>query len=189
MTATDTQPRKIVANFFISFDGVVESPHEWHFPYFNDEMGAAVEAGFESSDTMLMGAKLYGEWSQYWPTSEDQPIADTINSTPKYVVSDSLDKVDWQNTTLIKGDEAADRIRELKAQPGRHIAISGSATLVRWLLKEGLLDELNVLVHPIIVGHGQRLFDESITDQPLELVSSKTFTTGVLHLVYRPAAA
>jgi dihydrofolate reductase len=188
MTSADAAPaRKIVANFFIALDGVVEAPDQWHFQYFNDEMGEAVQAGFASSDALLMGATLYREWSQFWPTSDD-PFADVMNSTQKYVVSNSLEELDWQNSHLIKGDEAVERIRELKAQPGKNIAMSGSATLVRWLLREGLLDELNLLVHPIAVGSGQRLFDDTTPLQKLELVSSTTFTTGVVHLVYRPAS-
>jgi dihydrofolate reductase len=189
MSSADAAPvRKIVANFFISLDGVVEAPDQWHFPYFNEEMGKAVQDGFASSDTLLMGANLYREWSQFWPTSEDE-FAEVMNSTPKYVVSNSLERLDWRNSHLIKGDEAVERLRELKARPGRHIAMSGSATLVRWLLREGLLDELNLLVHPIAVGRGQRLFDETTPLQKLELVSSATFTTGVVHLVYRPSTA
>jgi dihydrofolate reductase len=188
MTSADAAPtRKIVANFFIALDGVVEAPDQWQFEYFNDEMAKAVQEGFASSDCLLMGAILYREWSQFWPAS-DHPLAEVMNSTPKYVVSDSLKQLDWQNSHLIKGDEAAERLRELKAQPGKNIAMSGSATLVRWLLREGLLDELNLLVHPIVVGSGQRLFDETTPLQKLELVSSTTFTTGVLHLVYRPAS-
>jgi dihydrofolate reductase len=184
-----TGTRKIVSNFFISIDGVVESPDQWHFGYFNDEMGAAVGAGFEASDSILMGANNYRQWAAYWPTSTDQPVADLMNGLPKYVVSDSLDTADWNNTTLIRRAEAADRLRELKAQPGKDIAVSGSATLVRWLLAEGLLDELVLLVHPVAVGHGQRLFPEDGPKQELELVSSNTFSNGVLHLVYRPASA
>src|SRR4051812_40549697 len=118
-----TVTRKIVSNFFISIDGVVESPDQWHFGYFNDEMGAAVGAGFEASDSILMGATNYRQWAAYWPTSTDQPIADLMNGLPKYVVSDSLDTADWNNTTLIRRAEAADRLRELKAQPGKDIAV------------------------------------------------------------------
>jgi dihydrofolate reductase len=188
MTSADAAPaRKIVANFFISMDGVVEAPHEWHFPYFNEEMGQAVESGVEGNDAMLMGANLYREWSEYWPTSEDE-FAGFINATPKYVISNSLDKLDWQNSHLIKGDEAVERIRELKAQPGKNIGMSGCATTVRWLLREGLLDELHLLVHPIAVGKGQHLFDDTTPTQKLELVSSKAFTTGVLYNIYRPVA-
>ena len=179
--------RRIVANYFVSLDGVVESPDKWHFPYFDDEMGAAVGAGFASSDALLMGGTLYREWSEYWPASTDD-FAEVMNGLPKYVVSRTLERADWDNTTLIRDDVAA-RIRELKAQPGKDIAMSGSATLARWLLAEGLLDELNLLVHPIVVGSGARLFPEGTSQQPLELAESTTFGSGVLHLVYRPKTA
>jgi dihydrofolate reductase len=179
--------RRIVANFFISMDGVVESPDKWHFPYFDDQMGEAVAAGFASSDALLMGGTLYREWSEYWPAHADDHFGAVMNGMTKYVVSRTLDRADWSNTTLIK-DDAAARIREIKAQPGKDVAISGSATLVRWLLTEGLLDELNLLVHPIVVGSGARLFPEGTGKQPLELVSSTAFGSGVLHVVYRPDA-
>jgi dihydrofolate reductase len=180
--------RKIVANYFISLDGVVESPDQWHFPYFDDQMGDAVNAGFARSDALLMGGTLYREWSAYWPTSDDQPFANIMNNQTKYVVSRTLDRADWTNTTLIRDDVAA-RIREIKAQPGKDIAMSGSATLARWLLTEDLLDELNLLVHPIVVGTGARLFPDATPRQPLELVDSTAFRSGVLHLVYRPSSA
>ena len=180
--------RKIVANYFVSLDGVVESPEKWHFPYFDEEMGGAVGAGFERSDTLLMGGTLYREWAAYWPEHADDDIGQLMNGMPKYVVSRTLDSADWQNTTLIKGDVAA-AIRELKAGEGKEIAMSGSATLARWLLDEGLLDELNLLVHPIVIGTGARLFPDGTATRPLQLAESKTFGSGVLHLVYRPAPA
>jgi dihydrofolate reductase len=193
MTSTGADPtaptRKLVANFFVTLDGVVESPDQWQFPYFNEEMGEAVGVGFAASDAMLMGGTLYREWSQYWPGSTDQPMADTINGIPKYVVSRTLDRVDWSNSTLLRGDDVAERIRELKARPGKDIAMSGSAVLTRWLLAEGLVDELHLLVHPLVVGSGRRLFEDGMPRQPLELVSAQTFGTGVVHLTYRPAAA
>lgn len=179
--------RRIVANFFISLDGVVEAPDQWHFPYFDDDMGAAVGEGFARSDAMLMGATNYREWAEYWPSSEDE-IAATMNGLTKYVVSDSLESADWSNTTLLRRAEAGDRLRELKAGPGKDIALSGSATLVRWLLSEGLLDELNLLVHPLVVGSGAHLFEEGTPRLPLTLASSTAFGSGVVHLVYRPAA-
>jgi dihydrofolate reductase len=179
--------RKIVANFFLSLDGVMEAPHTWHFPYFNDEMGQAVSAGFAASDALLMGRVLYEEWAAYWPTSTDQPIADVMNNVRKYVVSTTLDRVAWNNATLIQGDVAAE-IAKLKALPGKDIAVSGSATLVEWLLHQDLLDELRLLVHPIVVGHGRRLFTNGKPTKALELVAAKTFGTGVLDLTYRPAA-
>ena len=180
--------RKIKANFFISLDGVVEAPDQWHFPYFDDEMGNAVGTGFAGTDAMLMGRVLYDEWSSYWPDNADQPFGDVINPIKKYVLSNSLTSADWENTEIISGDGAAESLREVKAQDGGDISMSGSPTTVRWLLEEGLLDELNLLVHPIAVGKGMgRLFPEDGTTVPLELLRSETFETGVLNLSYAPA--
>ncbi|MEV0614640.1 dihydrofolate reductase family protein [Nonomuraea sp. NPDC050404] len=180
---------RIVSSFFISVDGVVESPDEWHFPYFNEEMGTWVQAGMASAAGFLMGRKLYDEWFAYWTSPEAEAgIAEMFNAAPKYVVSNSLEKADWANTTLINGDVAA-RLRELKEQTAEgDFQVSGSATTVRWLLANGLLDELNLLVHPIVVGRGQRLFEDTPT-HPLKLAKSETWTTGVLNLCYVPATA
>jgi len=178
--------RKIVANFYLSLDGVMEAPDKWTFPYFNDQLGQAVAAGFASSDALLMGRVNYQEWAAYWPASTDQPIADVMNNIRKYVVTTTLDTVEWNNSTLIKGD-LAEEITKLKQQPGKNIAMSGSATLAEWLLHEGLLDELRVMVHPIVVGQGRRLFTDGKPQQTLELVDSKTYRTGVVDLTYRPA--
>ena len=179
--------RKIKSNFFISLDGVVESPDKWHFPYFDDEMGAAVGAGFATADAMLMGRVLYEEWAEYWPAHADEPFGDVMNSMQKYVVSDTLQAAEWQNTELIRGDVAR-QLTELKAKDGGDIAMSGSATTVRWLLREGLLDELNLLVHPIAVGEGlARLFPPDEPSIPLELRSAETFKSGVLNLSYGPS--
>jgi len=179
--------RKITAGLFISLDGVVEAPETWHFPYFNDEMGAVVDGTFKSSDTMLLGRKTYEMFAGYWPNqADDFEGADQMNNTPKLVVSSTLDSVDeWQNSTLLKGDPIAS-LAALKQEPGKNISIVGSITLVRSLLRAKVLDELDLLIHPIAVGHGERLFDEG-DPVPLELISSTTFSTGVLHTVYRPA--
>jgi dihydrofolate reductase len=180
--------RQIKSNFFISLDGVVEAPDQWHFPYFDDEMGAAVGAGFATTDAMLMGRVLYDEWAAYWPEHADEPFGDVINGMKKYVVSNTLQSADWENTELIRGADAAQRLAELKAQDGGDIAMSGSATTVRWLLREGLLDELNLLVHPIVVGDGMaRLFGGDEPRTPLKLLESATFGSGVLNLSYGPA--
>lgn len=176
---------KIVSNFFISLDGVVEAPHEWHFPYFDDAMGAIVDEGVASAGAFLMGRKLYDEWSSYWPGQDQDTFADFINTVPKYVVSRTLEGATWQNTTVISEDAAA-TVRAVKDGTDGDIAMSGSATTVRWLLANGLLDELALLVHPIAVGSGQRLFEESRT-YPFRLLSSATLGTGVLHLRYAPA--
>ena len=178
--------RKIIAGLFMSLDGVVESPEQWHFPYFNDEMGAAVEAQMAESDAMLLGRRTYQEFAAYWADKgSDEPFADQMNKTPKYVASTTLDKVEWENSTLIEGN-VVEELTKLKQQPGKNISITGSATLVRSLLQDGVLDELRLLVHPIVVGHGKRLFEEGTGQVPLKLVDSKTFTTGVLSLTYQP---
>ncbi len=179
--------RKIVAGLFISLDGVVEAPDKWHFPYWSDEMGEAVQSQMAAADTMLLGRRTYEEFAGFWPQQKsDVPAADFMNNTPKLVVSTTLDTVEWQNSTLIKGN-VAQELSKLKQQPGKDISITGSATLVRSLLRDNLLDELRLLVHPIVVGSGKRLFEEGTGQVPLKLVDSKTFSTGVLYLTYAPA--
>src|SRR3712207_1665759 len=183
--------RKVVAWEFISLDGVIEAPDQWHFPYFDEEMGEAVGEGFAASDAMLMGRVNYEGWAAYWPEQdpEENPIADTMNSKRKYVVSTTLEEpLEWNNSTLIKGNEFAEEIGNLKKQEGKDIAISGGPTLVRSLLDYGLLDELRLFVHPIVVGSGRRLFEDEAESRPLELVDSKTFKTGVVYLTYRPVS-
>lgn len=178
--------RKIVAGLFISLDGVVEAPDTWQFPYFNDEMGAAVTAQMDAADTMLLGRRTYEDFAGFWPNqSNDDPIAARMNNTPKVVVSTTLETVSWQNSTLIR-DNVAAALAQLKQQPGKQIGVTGSATLVRSLLRERLLDELWLLVHPIVVGSGKRLFPDGCDRTPLKLASSQTFSTGVLSLMYQP---
>jgi dihydrofolate reductase len=182
--------RKIVAGLFLSLDGVYEAPDQWHFPYFNDEMGQAVQSQIDATDTMLLGRVTYQEFASFWPqqSNDEMPIAAHMNNTPKVVVSETLDSVDeWQNSTLIKGN-VVEELTRLKQQPGKNIGITGSGTLVASLLRAGLLDELNLLVHPIVVGKGKRLF-ASGEDQPrgLRLADAQTFSTGVLKLTYTPA--
>jgi dihydrofolate reductase len=179
--------RKVVAGLFISLDGVVEAPETWHFPYFNDEMGQAVGAQIAESDTMLLGRRTYEEFASYWPNQgSDVELADVMNGTPKLVASTTLKELDWQNSTLIEGD-VAEALTELKAGPGKDISITGSPTLVRSLLGAGVLDELRLLVHPIVVGTGKRLFPDGTDRAPLKLAKSETFSTGVLSLTYVPA--
>lgn len=179
--------RKIVAGLFISLDGVVEAPDTWHFPYFNDEMGAAVTAQMDAADTMLLGRRTYEEFASFWPNqSNDDPFAARMNSTPKVVVSTTLEAATWENSTLIR-DNVVESLTQLKRQPGAQIGITGSATLVRSLLRERLLDELWLMVHPIVVGSGKRLFPDGCDRTPLILARSQTFGTGVLSLVYQPA--
>ena len=179
--------RKIVSNFFISLDGVVEAPHEWHFPYFDDAMGQVIGDGMASQTTFLMGRTLYDQWSQYWTTEgADDPFSGHINKIDKLVLTHRPVEGELWNNTSVLGDDAADRLRALKREGGGDIGMSGCATTVRWLLANDLLDELHLLVHPIAVGKGQRLFEDTGT-VPLKLLSSNALPSGVLHLTYAPA--
>ena len=181
--------RKVIASEFVSLDGVMESPEKWHFPYWSDEMGEAIGAAMARADALLLGRVTYEEWAAYWPnqSSDESEISGYMNDTPKYVVSTTLEEpLEWQNSTLIK-ENVAEEISRLKQQPGNDISISGSGTLVRSLLREDLLDELRLMVHPIVVGSGKRLFEDGGDRKALELVDSKTFGTDVLYLTYRPA--
>src|ERR687889_586374 len=191
MESEEVLMRKVVASEFVSLDGVVESPDKWHFPYFNDQMGDAIGAAMAASDAMLLGRVTYEEFAAFWPfqepTEEDQEATNYMNNTPKFVVSNTLEEpLEWNNSTLIKGD-VAEEISKLKEQPGKDISITGSPTLVRSLLEEDLLVELRLMLHPIVVGSGKRLFEEGSDQRALQLVDSKTFSTGVLYLTYQPA--
>ena len=152
--------RKVIAGLFISLDGVTESPNEWQFDNFDADMVAALVAHIAAEDTILLGRVTYQEWAPYWPAASDEPYASHINNTPKYVVSTTLDRVEWgnwNNVALLEGNLARE-ISKLKEQPGKNIGVSGSPTLVRSLLQDDLLDELTLMVHPVVVGHGKRLF-------------------------------
>jgi dihydrofolate reductase len=184
--------RKITAGLFISLDGVVEDPQDWHFPYFNDEMGAAVEASLGAADTVLLGRKTYDSFAGAWPEreaagGEDAGMAKALGDARKIVVSNQQLEFTWRNSEQLKGD-LVEAVTALKNEPGdSNIGMSGSVSIVRQLLAVGLLDELHLLVHPIAVRKGMRLFGESESPIPLRLISSETFKTGVLNLVYAPA--
>ena len=182
--------RKIAAGLFISLDGVVEAPDQWHFPYFSDEMGAAVDATLGSADTLLIGRKTYDSFAGAWPEreaagGEDAAFAKKLGDARKVVVSNQRLDFTWRNSEQLEGD-FVEAVTALKNEPGGNIAMSGSVSVVRQLLDAGLLDELHLLVHPIAVRKGMRLFDEG-EPMPLRLVSSEAFRTGVLNLVYAPA--
>jgi dihydrofolate reductase len=182
--------RKITAGLFISLDGVIEAPETWHFPYYNEEMGAAVDAQLGSVDTLLFGRRTYEAFAEAWPAREtaeegDAQFAKKLGDARKIVVTDQTPTLTWRNSELLKGDLVTG-VTALKAEPGGDIAMSGSVSVVRQLLKAGLLDELHLLVHPVAIGTGTRLFDEAGTALPLTLLRSETFETGVLNLVYGP---
>jgi dihydrofolate reductase len=184
--------KKITAGLFISLDGVVEAPDQWHFPYFNEEMGAAVAATLGQTDTMLFGRKTYDSFAGAWPEreaagGEDAQFARQLGDARKLVVSNQQLEFSWRNSEQLQGD-LIEAVTALKNEPGdRTIGMSGSVSVVRQLLAAGLLDELHLLLHPIAVRKGMRLFDEDEPSIPLQLISSETFETGVLNLVYAPA--
>jgi dihydrofolate reductase len=179
--------RKVVAVELVSLDGVIEAPEEWAFSYSNEEMEAANAKGMAASDALLLGRVTYEQMAAFWPEQPGgTPMVDYINSVQKLVVSTTLQEVGWNNSTLIK-DNVPGQIAELKRQPGKAITIIGSAALVRSLLKAGLLDELRLMVHPVVLGNGKRLFEDGGGQEILELVSSETFGTGVVSLAYRPS--
>lgn len=182
----------ITASLFTALDGVVDpAVGNWHFPYFNEEMGAAVDATLGAADTMLFGRKTYDSFAGAWPEreaagEEDAGFAKKLGDVRKIVASNQPLEFTWRNSEQLEGD-LVEAVTALKAEPGRNIALSGSVSVVRQLLAAGLLDELHLLVHPIAVRNGMWLFDEGEAPVPLKLLSSETFETGVLNLVYAPA--
>jgi len=181
--------RKLIALELVSVDGVMETPEEWAFSYSNEEMNEANASGMAASDALLLGRVTYEGLAAFWPKQPGgDPMVDYINSVPKLVVSTTLEEpLEWNNSTLIKGN-VAEKIAELKQLSGKDITIIGSAVLVRSLLRDRLLDELNLMVHPIVLGSGKRLFEDGGDQEFLELVDSKTFGSGVISLTYRPAS-
>ena len=179
--------RKTVARMLMTLDGVVESPEKWHLRYLDEEMGEIIDAAAGASDAILLGRRTYEEFADVWPgRGSEVPLADYMNGTPKHVVSTTLTELDWENSSLISGS-LADAVDDLSRQPGKNIQIYGSATLVQSLLRDGLLDELALLVHPIVVGGGRRLFENGTYGTMLRLVDSRALRSGVLVLTFAPA--
>ena len=178
--------RKVYAGLFSSIDGVVEAPNEWQ-PAFDDDMGAAMGRMLETQDAVLLGRVTFTEWAGYWPTSTDEPFASWINSTPKYVASSTLRSVDeWSNSTLIKGS-LADFVTDLRQRPGGAIGVAGSLSLVRSLLELGLLDELTLMISPVVAGGGRkRLFADNAALTKFELVEGRPTSSGALIVTYKP---
>jgi dihydrofolate reductase len=178
---------KIVVHEFMSLDGVIEEPR-WTFEYgFDPKMGETIAGLMTASKAILLGRQTYEEFYPAWSprTPEEDPGAPFFNETPKYVVSGTLQEAQWNNSTIL-GAYDAHAIRDLKGRVEGDIYVSGSATLVRGLLADGLLDELHLFVFPLTLGAGKRLFAEQTTK--LALATSDSYDNGVVHLAYRPAA-
>jgi dihydrofolate reductase len=183
--------RRIRAQLFISLDGVVDGLENWHFAYFNEEMGNAVDSSLGTSDTLLLGRKTYDTFAGAWPAreaagEEDADFAKHLGDARKIVVSRQNLDFTWRNSEQLTGD-FAEAVTALKEEPGdTHIAVAGSISIIRQLLGAGLLDELHLLVHPVAARKGTRLFDEGDSPIPLRLISSESLSTGVLNLLYAP---
>jgi dihydrofolate reductase len=178
--------RKIVVTEFLSLDGVMENP-AWTFPYWNEDIAAFKDEERNTSDALLLGRVTYQGFAASWPkmNPEKEPFAPYMNSVRKYVVSTTLDKVEWNNSVLITGN-LIEEVNKLKQHNGQDIAVHGSATLAQTLMQHDLVDRIRLLVYPVVVGKGQRLFKEGVT-ATLKLVESQSFSSGVVALVYEPA--
>ncbi|GAA3587712.1 dihydrofolate reductase family protein [Nonomuraea rosea] len=177
---------RVVLSVFTTVDGVIENPHEWTFQFVSPDAMAVGLGQIRAADALLLGRVTYDGFAAAWPSMTDEAgYADRMNSLPKYVVTTTLDKGDWNNTTVIT-ENPAQRIAQLKKEIEGDILIFGSAALVRWLLREQLLDELRLVTYPVVAGKGARLFDESVDTTVLRLTGSQAFTSGVVALTYEP---
>ncbi len=194
---------RIVITEFISLDGVVQAPGGpeedtdggfahggWSHPYFDPELlGPAFTEGLEQAEALLYGRRTYQTMAAAWPERAGDPFADRLNSLKKYVVTDTLgdSELTWDNTERIPGAQAVPRIRELRERAGGDLAMMGSPTLVRTLIEEGLVDELRLVVMPVLLGGGKSIFPDDGAKRGFELVSTVSGKTGVQVCVYRPA--
>ncbi len=180
--------RRLVAVEMISLDGVMGAPDAWAFPYNDREIEEVNAAGMAASDALLLGRVTYEAFAAFWPNQPGgTPMVDYINSVPKYVVSTTLEEpLGWNNSFLIGGD-VAEGVAALKGRDGKDITIVGSDSLARSMLRENLLDELRLMVYPVVVGGGKRFFEGEGSPMGLDLVRTKTFGNGVVSLDYRPA--
>jgi dihydrofolate reductase len=185
---------RIVVTEFVSLDGVMEDPGgseqtkhgAWTFAFNRGEEGDKFKLDETmGSDALLLGRVTYQGFADAWPSREGE-FADRFNSMPKYVVSNTLESADWNNSTIISGDVVAE-LRKLRERPGGNIVVHGSARLVQTLLENDLVDELRLMVFPIVLGSGKRLFGETSDKKTFRLTSSQTVGDGVVILIYEPA--
>jgi dihydrofolate reductase len=192
---------RVVVSEFLTLDGVMQAPGDsdedkeggfphggWQMPYIDDDFGEAVTKGFEAAGGLLLGRTTYEIFAGYWPNQPaDDPFAALMNEMPKYVASTTLEEpLKWNNSTLLRGD-VADAVTTLKEQPGKDLMVIGSGRLAQTLMRHGLVDEYQLMIHPIVVGEGKRLFDDLGKKIPLKVVDSTTSSTGVLIVTYRNA--
>ncbi len=178
---------RLVATEYLSLDGVFEEPGHWSGPFFNDEAGQFKWTELQASDALLLGRKTYEGFAAAWPTMKGTgEFGEKMNSMTKYVVSSTLDKVAWTGSKLVKGDVPAE-VRQLKKEPGHDLLLSGSAQLFNALMQENLIDLYRIMLHPVVLGKGKRLFPDGVDKRVLELAEIKRFRSGIVVLEYGPA--
>jgi dihydrofolate reductase len=192
----------LIVNEFLTLDGVMQAPGAsdedrsvgfehggWQLPYLDEAAGKAIAEGMTTAGGFLLGRRTYELFAGFWPSQpDDDPIAATLNNLPKYVASTTLQEpLAWRNATLLQGD-VAEAVATLKQQPGKDLHVIGSGELAQTLMRHDLVDEYRLMLHPLVLGSGRRLFRDGNPRAALRLVDSTTTTTGVLMLTYRPAA-
>src|SRR6266516_842652 len=179
--------RKVIVSEYVTLDGVMEEPGTWSFQFWNDEAAKFKFDELFASDALLLGRVTYQGFAKAWPSmTDEQGFADRMNSLPKFVVSTTLKEVEWNNARLMKGN-IAEEVSKLKQQPGQDILVSGSGELVHTLMQHDLIDEYRLMVHPVVLGSGKRLFRDGSDTTVLRLVDTKTFSSAVVVLTYQPA--
>ncbi len=194
---------RIILSHFMSLDGVVQAPGGpeedtdggfghggWSMPYFDPEaMGSVIDEVMATTEALLFGRRTWQTMAAAWPERAGDPFADCMNEIPKYVASRTLrqDELTWPNSTLLAPDDAIGAIRELRARDGKGLQVMGSASLSAQLVAHDLVDEYRMMIEPVLLGGGKRIFPDDGSARPLELVSATTAGTGVLVCTYRPA--
>lgn len=192
---------RLIVTTFLSLDGVMQAPGGpdedrtngfehggWLVPHADQDMGRAVDEWIAAADGFLLGRKTYEIFAAHWPrvTAQDDPVAKALNSLPKYVASRTLTKVEWNNSTLIKGDVAGE-VAELKRRPGKELQVHGSGELAQTLMQHDLVDEYRLWFFPVVLGSGERLFREGGVAKTLRLIDTRKTSTGVMINSYQPA--
>lgn len=175
--------RKLVLYTLLSLDGVAESPERYFFD-FDDEMYANLSSVIEAQDTVLLGRRMYDEWATYWPASDDEPFASFINKVRKYVVTSTVPETSWANTTVVT-TPVEQLVRDLKEQPGGDIGVHGSIRLGRSLIEAGVVDELRLVIAPVLAGSGRRLFSDTDVLRKLTLLRAVGTPSGAVLADYR----